>query len=125
MLDQLEPNIRLLKPSKVRFFDLDIINNIILTFFLASDALRLLPTSRIIASTPPFDIVQQRAGEITSAGVKDYRLTRAHRIVESYPNINSVLHSSVILSFDLVSQFYIIVWIDFRIKRMNLNDNVN
>jgi hypothetical protein len=62
---------------------------------IASDALRLLPTSRILASTPPFDIVQQRAGEITSAGVKDYRLTRAHRIVDSYPNINSVLHSSV------------------------------
>ncbi len=64
-------------------------------FFIATDALRLLPTSRILASTPPFDIVQQRAGEITSEGVKDYRLTRAHRIVDSYPNINSVLHSAV------------------------------
>ncbi|CAF1455211.1 unnamed protein product [Adineta steineri] len=60
----------------------------------ASDALRLLPTSRIISSTPPFDIVQQRAGEVTTGGIKDYHLTRAHRIVESYPNINSVLHSS-------------------------------
>ncbi|CAF4479437.1 unnamed protein product, partial [Rotaria sp. Silwood2] len=59
----------------------------------SSDALRLLPTSRIISSTPPFDIVQQRAGEITTTGVKEYRLTRAHRIVDSYPNINSVLHS--------------------------------
>ncbi|CAF1495816.1 unnamed protein product [Adineta ricciae] len=59
-----------------------------------SDALRLLPTNRILSSTPPFDVVQQRAGEITTGGVKDYRLTRAHRIVDSYPNINSVLHSS-------------------------------
>jgi hypothetical protein len=70
-----------------------------LIFSIASDALRLLPTSRILASTPPFDIVQQRAGEITPAGVKEYRLTRAHRIVDSYPNINSILHSSVRLFF--------------------------
>ncbi|CAF3451554.1 unnamed protein product [Rotaria sp. Silwood1] len=60
----------------------------------SSDALRLLPPSRIISSTPPFDIVQQRPGEITTTGIKEYRLTRAHRIVDSYPNINSVLHSS-------------------------------
>ncbi|CAM4766790.1 unnamed protein product [Rotaria magnacalcarata] len=59
-----------------------------------SDVLRLLPTSRIISSTPPFDVVQQRAGEITTSGIKEYRLTRAHRIVDSYPSINSVLHSS-------------------------------
>jgi hypothetical protein len=70
-------------------------------YFLATDALRLLPTSRIISSTPPFDVVQQRAGEITTKGAQDLRLTRAHRIVESYPNINSVLHNSVILLFSI------------------------
>jgi hypothetical protein len=72
---------------------------------IASDALRLLPTSRILSSTPPFDVVQQRAGEITTGGIKDYRLTRAHRIVDTYPNINSVLHSSVIFVFNNI-QFY-------------------
>ena len=61
----------------------------------ASDILRLLPTSRVISSTPPFDIVQERPGEITNAGVKDYRLTRAHRVVDSYPNLNTILHNSV------------------------------
>ncbi|CAF0762294.1 unnamed protein product [Rotaria sordida] len=59
-----------------------------------SDAIRLLPTSRIVSSIPPFDIVQPRAGEITPTGVKEYRLTRAHPIVALNPNINSVLHSS-------------------------------
>ena len=68
-----------------------------MALFTDSDALRLLPTSRIVSSTPPFDVVQQRPGEITASGVKDYRLTRAHRIVDSYPNISSVLHSSVIV----------------------------
>jgi hypothetical protein len=92
-------------------------------FFIATDALRLLPTSRILASTPPFDIVQQRAGEITSAGVKDYRLTRAHRIVDSYPNINSVLHSAVRLYLEIFNLF---ISIYFRInKQMNLNVNEN
>jgi len=93
-------------------------------FVQASDALRLLPTSRIINSTPPFDIVQQRSGEITAAGVKDYRLTRAHRIVESYPNINSVLHKSVKIS--LVNFFEKLFFVEFRInKQMNLNVNEN
>jgi len=98
MLDQLEQNNLQLKPLKVNFvFKNHLYYNF--TFNIASDALRLLPTSRILASTPPFDIVQQRAGEITPAGVKEYRLTRAHRIVDSYPNINSILHSSVRLFF--------------------------
>ena len=73
----------------------------LLTYYIATDALRLLPTSRIISSTPPFDIVQERAGEVSTTGVKQYRLTRAHRIVDSYPNISSILNSSVIkLIFD-------------------------
>lgn len=67
---------------------------------LASDALRLLPTSRIIAAGPPFDVVQSRPGEITTGGVKDYRLSTAHRIVEAYPGINSVLHNPVRLTSD-------------------------
>ena len=86
-----QPSIESLK-SKPTFSLVDVHRRFCCT---ASDVLRLLPTSRVISSTPPFDIVQERAGEITNAGVKDYRLTRAHRVVDSYPNLNTVLHNSV------------------------------
>ncbi|CAF0829530.1 unnamed protein product, partial [Didymodactylos carnosus] len=42
---------------------------------------------------PSFDIIQRRLGEISSTGFKQHNLTRAHRLVESYPNLNSVLHT--------------------------------
>lgn len=69
-----------------------------------SDVLRMLPSSRVITAGPTFDVIQERAGEITTSGIKPHRVVRANRIVDVAPGLSTTLNT-VVKFFNKISQY--------------------